>query len=214
MEICEIFGNTQQGEGPWAGYPCTFIRTSGCVPPYCKYCDSKYSWQTGKEMTVDELLAEVKKFNTKYVVITGGEPFVQDSVYALIIELMENGYKVQVETSGKYEIKELIAKNCKIVCSPKQYNNRFVIDERCLRYAGYFKFVVENKKEMDNVHNFIKEKKINNNKTPIYLMPKTVDYGKEKDKKIKKRVWEWCSQYGYRFSPRLQVDVFGKKRKV
>ena len=85
FSIIEIFSSIQ-GEGSHMGEPSTFIRTAGCNLR-CPGCDSKYSWNKGTEMTVDEILREVKKYPTKNIVITGGEPTIQPNALDLCLEL-------------------------------------------------------------------------------------------------------------------------------
>lgn len=98
LKIIEIF-NSIQGEGSHIGEPSTFIRTAGCNLD-CPGCDSKYSWNTGTEMTIDEIIHEVRKYNTRNIVITGGEPTIQLNTLDLCFELQNNGYKVSVQTNG------------------------------------------------------------------------------------------------------------------
>ena len=74
MQIAEIFESIQ-GEGPWAGTPSLFIRTSGCNLR-CSFCDTPYtSWKPeGNAWTVDDLVHKVAASNSPDVVLTGGEP--------------------------------------------------------------------------------------------------------------------------------------------
>ena len=90
---------TMQGEGPFAGTPAVFIRLAACNLQ-CPLCDTIYL--EGRHlMTPLEILDEVKQQSTiaKLVVITGGEPFRQ-ALGCIISLLLQNGYKVQIETNG------------------------------------------------------------------------------------------------------------------
>ncbi len=98
LNIIEIF-NSVQGEGSHIGEPSTFIRTAGCNLR-CEGCDSPYSWETGTEMTMDEILYEVRKYRTRNIVMTGGEPTIQADSAIMCSALQRRGYEVSVQTNG------------------------------------------------------------------------------------------------------------------
>ena len=102
MRVSEIFYSIQ-GEGKTIGQPAIFLRLAGCNLR-CSYCDTKYAYNNGKEVSVDELLSIVDSYNIKYVGITGGEPLIQKDAPILIGKLLKKGYKVVVETSGSEDI--------------------------------------------------------------------------------------------------------------
>lgn len=225
MKINEIFGGPKvvQGEGPFAGRPATFIRMFGCVAPYCKFCDSKYSWtdekKESKEMNINQIVNKVKKFGkNKLVVITGGEPFAQDEIYELINQLLKQNFDVQIETSGKAKIDRRLYEgfDCHIVMSPKQYNGKFLIHKENHRFcADDYKFVVENEKEVKNAIKFIKKfglYKIPAYEDNLWLMAKGET--REKQLYLMPKVFEWCNKYGFKYSPRLHVLAFNVKRGV
>lgn len=105
MKICEIFTSIQ-GETTYSGLPCTFIRFSGCNLR-CAYCDTTYAFEEGMEFTEDEIINEVSLVGVRMVTITGGEPLLQHEVLHLIEQLLNDGYKVLVETNGSLDIKEI-----------------------------------------------------------------------------------------------------------
>lgn len=98
LQIIEIF-NSIQGEGSHIGKPSTFIRTAGCNLK-CPGCDSPYSWGEGKTMTIEEIIIEVKKYDTKNIVITGGEPTLQEHGWELAYILHMEGYITSLQTNG------------------------------------------------------------------------------------------------------------------
>ena len=95
MKINEIF-HSLQGEGLLIGIPTTFIRTTGCNLR-CSWCDTKYAYEKGEEMAIDEVLAKVKGYDTTHICITGGEPLLQKETVKLIQMLSEHGYQVSPE---------------------------------------------------------------------------------------------------------------------
>src|SRR5438874_721729 len=83
MKISEIFYSVQ-GEGALIGVPSVFVRTSGCNLR-CVWCDTPYtSWNPeGREMTLDQIVREVRAFGARHVVLTGGEPMMLEQSVAL-----------------------------------------------------------------------------------------------------------------------------------
>lgn len=109
LKVVEIF-NSIQGEGANVGKSATFIRLSNCNKN-CSFCDT--DWDNGNEMTVDEVLAEVQKYNSKMIIWTGGEPTLQ--LTAEIINEFK-GYYQAIETNGTNPIPYGIDY---VSCSPK-----------------------------------------------------------------------------------------------
>ena len=105
LKIFEIFYSLQ-GESSRVGLPTIFIRLSGC-PMRCHYCDTAYAFQGGSMMTIDEIIKTIKKYDTRYVAVTGGEPLAQKEVLSLLKVLADQNYEVSLETGGGLSIKEV-----------------------------------------------------------------------------------------------------------
>jgi len=105
LKIFEIFYSLQ-GESSRVGLPTIFIRLSGC-PMRCHYCDTAYAFHGGSMMTVDEIIKTIKKYDTRYVTVTGGEPLAQKEVLSLLKVLADQNYEVSLETGGGLSIKEV-----------------------------------------------------------------------------------------------------------
>lgn len=115
MKVNEIFYSIQ-GEGHYAGTPAVFVRLQGCNLK-CKFCDTNHS--SGKEMSNVMILQEVQKYPAKVVIITGGEPLLQD-IEPLVDTLQKHRYKVNIETNGTIPMTDLLAFKLNwITCSPK-----------------------------------------------------------------------------------------------
>ena len=84
------------GEGMHTGTPATFIRLSGCNLN-CPFCDTED--RINAELSLDQILKEVEKYPSKRVVITGGEPTLQD-INTLASFLTDKGYYLHLETNG------------------------------------------------------------------------------------------------------------------
>jgi 7-carboxy-7-deazaguanine synthase len=211
VRITEIFGTALQGEGVFIGQPCTFIRLAGCVPPFCNFCDTKYSWESGKEMSLKQILKEVSKYPSNQIIITGGEPFAQKKELKKLIEMLQyHLYYINIETSGKCEIKSILPKVW-VTMSPKQFNGVFKIARsRDLNRVDEFKFVVETENEAHKAFLFIQEHGLD--KSICGFMPK----GQTRKEQIAsmQKVLPLCVKYGIKMSPRLHILMFDKKRGV
>ena len=113
LRIAEIFYSLQ-GESRTVGWPTVFIRLTGC-PLRCVYCDTAYAFTGGEKKTIPEILAEVRRYATRYVTVTGGEPLAQTGCLRLLASLAEEGYEVSLETSGALDIKEVDRRVVKVM---------------------------------------------------------------------------------------------------
>lgn len=102
INIMSIFFSVSGEINMWPqGMPVIFIRFAGCNCR-CTYCDTPDSIDSkGTSMFIPDILAEVAKYPTNRVLITGGEPLVQRSgLQTLVQELTSLGYEVSIETNG------------------------------------------------------------------------------------------------------------------
>ncbi len=113
MRICEIFYSIQ-GETTYSGLPCVFVRTTGCNLR-CSYCDTRYAYEGGVQMSIGEVLHQVESYRCRLVVITGGEPLVQQEVDILMNSLLENQHTVLLETNGSLSIESIDPRVIKIM---------------------------------------------------------------------------------------------------
>jgi len=105
LKVSEIFLSIQ-GEAQFTGLPTVFIRLTGC-PLRCQYCDTEYAFTGGQWQAIDEILAEVTRYSTPHVCVTGGEPLVQAGCHLLLNSLCDAGYNVSLETSGSIDVSEI-----------------------------------------------------------------------------------------------------------
>lgn len=218
--ICEIF-HSIQGEGPNVGKPAVFLRLAGCNLR-CDWCDTKYTWNDQKQSndqvsstkfqtkSNDQILKQIKKYRCKHLVVTGGEPLLQQDALIPLLERLK-GYYVEIETNGTLKLK--IGKYLEqINCSPKLKNSGnksypLMIKPTSKKVA--YKFVVAKKTDMKEIEKYIKSNKVPTDK--VWLMPEGVN------KKVVQERSEWiieiCKKNGYNFSPRLHIMLYGNKRK-
>lgn len=209
MQISEIFYSIQ-GEGANIGQPSIFLRLQGCHLR-CTWCDSKFTWdfKGGKKMTTDQIIKSLKKYPGKNLVITGGEPLIQQSALKELLEKIGKNYFVEMETSGslKSTLDQYIDQ---YNCSPKTSNskNKILKLEKFPAEKTFYKFVVDTKKDLEEIEVLIKKHRLP--KSKIILMPQ----GIKKATLEKKSKWliEICKTKNYRFSPRLHIDIYSNTR--
>ncbi len=102
VRVNEIFYSIQ-GESTRAGLPCVFIRLTGCNLR-CSWCDTEYAFHAGQQMSIEEVVAQVRGHGCRLVEVTGGEPLLQKGVHALFAALLDEDYAVMVETSGERDL--------------------------------------------------------------------------------------------------------------
>ncbi len=142
IPIMEMF-YTIQGEGFHSGRAAYFIRTGGCDVG-CVWCDVKESWDANAHppLSVEEIVAEVIKSKTDFVVITGGEPTMYD-LKALTAALKKIGIEIALETSGAYPIQGHFDWIC---LSPKKFKMPL---ETNYKLANELKMIIFNKSDFD-----------------------------------------------------------------
>ncbi|HYX19738.1 MAG TPA: radical SAM protein [Thermoanaerobaculia bacterium] len=113
LRVTEIF-RSLQGESTRAGFPCAFVRLTGCSLR-CVWCDTEYAFHGGAEMTVADAAARALEFGTRLVEVTGGEPLEQEGVYPLIDRLLAADRTVLLETGGHVPLDRVDPRVVKIV---------------------------------------------------------------------------------------------------
>jgi len=227
MRISEIF-HSIQGEGLLAGVPSIFIRTSGCNLR-CDWCDTPYaSWKPeGPEMSVSEILKKVSAWSCNHIVVTGGEPMIALDLAELADALKKQGKHITIETAGSIlpngipcDLASISPKLSNSTPSPerdpawakKHEATRLqpeVISEWIRKYPFQLKFVVSTENDLAEIKNLL-------SRLPpvpldrILLMPEGIDV-----KALAARSpWlvEICKREGFRFCPRLHIELFGRTR--
>jgi len=227
MKVSEIFYSIQ-AEGTLAGVPSVFIRLSGCNLR-CVWCDTPYtSWNPeGRDMTLDEILAEVRGFGATHVVLTGGEPMIFSESVELTRQLKAASRHITIETAGTvYQplVADLMSISPKLANStPHQreggkwaaQHERIRYQPEVLRkltseYPYQLKFVVTAPEDVDEIESIVTA--IGADRSRVVLMPE----GTSADAIRERAQWlaEICKSRGFRYSPRLHIDIWGNKRGV
>ena len=222
MKIAEIFYSLQ-GEGALVGVPSVFVRSSGCNLR-CVWCDTPYtSWHPeGVELSVNEILARVAAHTqARHVVLTGGEPMIAPQAVELTEALRALGLHITIETAGTVfhpVACDLMSISPKLAHSTPAgawaaTHERLRIQPDVLArlmqsYEHQLKFVVADPKDMDEIRSLLEQLAADRSK--VILMPE----GIEAEILRERGRWlaEICKREGFRFSPRLHVDLYGNMR--
>jgi 7-carboxy-7-deazaguanine synthase len=223
LKIAELFYSIQ-GEGSLVGVPSFFIRASGCNLR-CAWCDTPYaSWQPeGADLSLAQILDEVKAHPARHVVVTGGEPMIAPEIAPLTNCLRDLGLHITIETAGT--VFQPVA--CDLMSiSPKLKNSTptgswagrhdalriqpGVLGELMARYEYQLKFVIGKREDVEEARGLAES--LGASPERVILMPEGVD----RDILRERGVWlaEICKEEGFRFSPRLQVELWGLRRGV
>ena len=226
MRIAEIF-HSVQGEGFLTGTPSVFVRAAGCNLR-CRFCDTPYaSWHPeGPSRSVEQILAEIQKWDCRHVVLTGGEPMLFPDLVPLSRQLGRQGTHVTIETAGTVyqpvscDLMSISPKLDNSTPSASQapgWRNRHertrhapdVIRRLIDRYPYQFKFVVGDPRDVDQVARYL-ETMPQIDRDRVMLMP----MGTDADHLAQVARWliACCADHGWRYCPRQHIEWFGLMR--
>ncbi len=238
----EVF-YTLQGEGVTAGVPAVFVRASLCNL-HCVWCDTDYTWnwkgtpwphqKDGEpgytkfrkdahliEMTPADVAAAIMMHNCRRLVVTGGEPLVQQEEFVDVLEILherDSRWVVEIETNGTIrpdaDLDGLIAQ---YNVSPKLENSGMPEELRINGEAlgvfakspkAWFKFVVTKPADLEEIGKIRIRFGVDPDR--IILMPE----GRDAATLHERRAWiaDQCLNHGYRISDRLQIELWGEAR--
>jgi 7-carboxy-7-deazaguanine synthase len=228
VKIAEIFYSIQ-GEGSLIGVPSLFIRTSGCNLR-CTWCDTPYtSWQPeGRDQSPEQIAQTARSFPAAaHVVVTGGEPMIAPGIVPLTELLRQAGLHITIETAGTVYLPvacDLMSISPKLSNSTphKRDEGRWARQHDRLRYQPdilrrlmreypyQLKFVVQDEDDLLEIEEMVGA--LSAARQQVMLMPE----GTSREAIRERGLWlaEVCKTTGYRYSPRLHVDLWGDKRGV
>ena len=224
MQVNEIFKSIQ-GEGPNFGKPAIFLRTAQCNLK-CTWCDTKYTWdwenydftKEVKEISIDKIKEKILDLEIKHLVITGGEPLLQQDDLADLLSFLKPDFYVEVET------------NCTILpnkmltdlvdqwnVSPKTENSGNPLElyenNECYYFFAnqencFFKYVVENESDIPEIKKFVTKYNIPKKRVQLMTQAST----KQEISMREKSISELAKFNNFAFSPRLHVAMWGSQR--
>jgi 7-carboxy-7-deazaguanine synthase len=226
VQISEIYRSVQ-GEGFLTGTDSVFVRASGCNLR-CWFCDTPYtSWNPeGRDLTVDEILAECEEWDARHVVLTGGEPMLFSELIPLAEQLSTQGRHITIETAGtlylpvKCDLMSISPKRANSTPTAEQdarWRRRHertrhapdVIRRLVAEYAYQFKFVVDSPADAEDVLTYLDEfPEIDRGRA--MLMPQ----GTDSAKLAADEAWitAFCERHGLVYCPRKHIEWFGLVR--
>ncbi len=226
LVVSEVFGPTWQGEGPSVGRRAGFVRLGRCNLS-CQWCDEPQTWDwdrydPGVELhrrSVDAVVAELARMAIDRVVVTGGEPLLQQRALAeLAGACNERGWLVEIETAGTLAPSAgLVAAVARWNVSPKLANSGVPAERRrkldVLRALqatgrGSFKFVVTDPADLDEVAELVEACGL----ADIWIMPEGTDAATVIARM--QLLAEPVLARGWNLTPRLHILIWGDRRGV
>ncbi|MEZ5325794.1 MAG: 7-carboxy-7-deazaguanine synthase QueE [Verrucomicrobiales bacterium] len=230
MRISEIFYSIQ-GEGELTGVPSVFVRTSGCNLR-CRWCDTKYaSWNPeGENMEIGEIVGRVLESEfARHVVITGGEPMVAKGIHDLCQALKDEDFHITIETAATVapdglacDLASLSPKLRNSTPLPGEIEDSWIEKHEPVRlqpdvirdwidnYHAQLKFVVADPDGFSEIAELLDEVAVPIRRHQILLMPEGTTSDALESRRMD--IIDLCKEHGFRYCPRLHIDLFGNKR--
>jgi len=226
MNISEIYKSVQ-GEGLLTGTPSVFVRASGCNLR-CWFCDTPYtSWEPeGKDISVDEIVAQVEEWDCRHVVLTGGEPMLFAELLPLGELFRKRGWHITVETAGTLylpvacdlmSISPKFSGSAPPVGEHSHWSRRHerqryrpeVLRILMAEYDYQLKFVIDARADLREVDVFLENFSAVETQR-VLLMPQ----GRTQEELVERSRWlaPHCRERGWTFCPRKQIEWYGPVR--
>jgi 7-carboxy-7-deazaguanine synthase len=225
LVVSEAFGPTVQGEGPSMGRRAGFVRLGRCNLQ-CGFCDSKYTWDWDAfdpgvelhEMTVESIVEQIDAMDVPMVVVTGGEPLLQQRGLGPLLEMLnERGLRLEVETAGTIAptVADGLVDQWNV--SPKLENSGNPLDRRyhpeVLRAfeatgRAAFKFVACTLADLDEIAGMVDDCGLTN----VWVMPEGTDAAT-----LERRTAELGDAViarGWNLTTRMHILIWGDRRGV
>lgn|SRR5690606_2307203 len=220
--VSEIF-DSLQGEGPSQGYPCTFLRLAGCNLA-CTWCDTEYSWNWTKYDVRKEAYTEAiatlaaRLAASPRLVITGGEPLLQQRSLEQLLAQLPEALPIEVETNGTIEPSSYLATRvAQWNVSPKLAHSGETLERRLnptalvkFRDTGraWLKLVAQSsddESELSEIVNLVTWPS-----SRVYLMPQC--RSPDQLANLSPSIVNVALSTGYKFTSRLHLQIWGGQR--
>ena len=224
VKISEVFESIQ-GEGTNSGKTAIFLRTAECNLR-CTWCDTKYTWDWKnfnyadevKEVSIKGIRQTLEQSSIRHLVITGGEPLIQQDDLAELLTFLKPEFYVEVETNGtilpnnalsalvyqwNVSHKTKNSGNPEKLCDNSECYVFFSKQKNC-----YFKYVVEGADDLVEIKKLISKYSLDKNK--VLLMPQAST--KSEIISREKIVSKIAKNSKLRYSPRMHVSMWGNQR--
>jgi 7-carboxy-7-deazaguanine synthase len=222
--VSEVFGPTFQGEGPSIGRRAGFVRLGRCNLD-CRWCDTPYTWDWERfdpaaelrRVPVDEIVRQLEGMSPERVVVTGGEPLLQQRQLAgLVAACRDRGWPVEIETNGtRVPSAELLDLVTQWNVSPKLANSGVEASARIRPDAlgalvasgrAVFKFVATGPADLDEIAALVDAHQL----APVWVMPEGTDPATLVARS--RALADPVLARGWNLTPRLHVLLWGNER--
>ena len=229
INLNEVFGPTIQGEGIHAGQLVGFVRLANCNLA-CSWCDTPYSWDWSRfdkavevtDYTIDDLVQVIKGWKVSRVILTGGEPLMQQDALIKLAQKCST-IKFDIETNGTIAPKPELAKLIDMFCvSPKlshsgdvykkriKNNSLHVLSDLAKEGKAIFKFVCQEEANFEEIELVREEFSIG--KEHIWIMPEGLNI--ESQLATLNKLADAVVSHYYNLTTRLHILAWGSKRGV
>ena len=224
LVVSEVFGPTFQGEGPTLGRRAAFVRLGRCNLD-CAWCDTPYTWDWDRfdpavelaERPVAEIVGELEAMGVDRVVVTGGEPLLQQRRLEPLLEAAAaRGWAVEVETNGTLApTPATVALVERFNVSPKTSNSGVAAERAIVPDAlaalvasgkAAFKFVATGTEDLDEIAAVVAAHEL----SPVYVMPEGTDAATVTDRG--RALADAVGRRGWHLTTRLHVLLWGDER--
>jgi 7-cyano-7-deazaguanosine (preQ0) biosynthesis protein QueE len=223
----EIF-HSIQGEGVNTGKPAIFLRLALCNLA-CTWCDTKYTWDWQHhsieeqiiEIQSEEVQRQILRHNCTYLVVTGGEPMLQQKKLIQLLDYLKNkDFYIEIETNGTIiPDQEIVNLVDHWSVSPKLQNsgNPLLLREIPEAYrffadiaSAHFKYVIHDEADFTEARNTMGKYGVASGRT--FLMPEA----QTRESLLERSRWlvELCKSHDFLYSTRLQILLWGDSRGV
>ena len=194
----------------------------------CSWCDTKQTWDAkaydlraeSRHMTAQEIFKEVRAMNVRLVILTGGEPLLQQhrTAFRDLLRLLHGaGISVHVETNGTVVPNSVTADLIdQFVVSPKLLNAG-MDDTRTIKpYAlkalrdlhAHFKFVCRTDDDVASVARIVVGNRLPARR--VWIMPEGITAAAVCDHLA--QVADMAVLHGFNITPRLHILAWGDER--
>lgn len=225
LVVAEVFGPTWQGEGPSLGTRAGFIRLGRCNLA-CTWCDTPYTWDWERydpaveltRRTIQEIADDVEAMDVPLVVITGGEPLLQQSHLPPLLDRLRAGRRIEIETAGTLAPSEAVLTRVdRFNVSPKLANSGNPVDRRLKPSAlrafvasgkASFKFVASSADDVDEIADMVATCGIPSEQ--VWVMPEGTDPTAVVERA--RQLADVVLERGWNMTTRLHVLLWGDER--
>jgi 7-carboxy-7-deazaguanine synthase len=142
----------------------------------CTWCDSEYTFTGGTQISIDDVMQQVRLFGCRLVEITGGEPLAQRAAFDLIGRLCDEAFEVLVETGGYVSTEDLdqrarVILDVKCPASGEAERNHWANLNRLRPDLDEVKFVIADRADWDFARRVVQDYELESRARSVLISP-------------------------------------------